>query len=60
MIMYNNSEEMKDKLNVELKGRFGNLQAVKEDRVIYIDESVFSRPGPRVIRALGFLKNLYN
>jgi iron complex transport system substrate-binding protein len=58
MIMYNNSEGMKDKLYDEIKGRFGSLRAVKENKVIFIDESVFSRPGPRVIRALGLLKNL--
>jgi iron complex transport system substrate-binding protein len=55
MIMINSSPGLKEKLNEEIIKRFGSLKSVRDNKIIYLDESIFSRPGPRVIRAMQFL-----
>jgi ABC-type Fe3+-hydroxamate transport system substrate-binding protein len=49
---------IKEKLNDEIIKRFGNLKAVRDNYIIYLDESIFSRPGPRVVKAIRFLEEL--
>jgi iron complex transport system substrate-binding protein len=36
----------------EARPHFGILRAVKEGRVLFVDEQVYSRPGPRSIDAV--------
>lgn len=58
MIMSGSAPGMKEKLNEEIIKRFGNLKAVRGKKIIFLDESIFSRPGPRVVKAIRFLKEL--
>ncbi|MDD5361142.1 MAG: helical backbone metal receptor [Ignavibacteria bacterium] len=44
------------RLNDEIGNRFNDIKAYKEKKFYYLDENVFSRPGPRVLDAL---KKLY-
>jgi iron complex transport system substrate-binding protein len=58
MIMSVSSLGLQEKLNDEIKLRFANLKSVRGNKVIFLDESIFSRPGPRVINAIRLLKDL--
>ncbi len=47
------------KLVDEIKRQLKNTNAVKNDRIILIDENIMFRPGPRVLEAAGVLRNKF-
>lgn len=42
----------------ELKLRLASLDAVKNDKIVFADANILFRPGPRVIEASKYLKNI--
>jgi len=48
------------KFTDEIKRQLENTNAVKNDRIILIDENIMFRPGPRVVKAAGLLRNKFS
>lgn len=45
-----------EKYITELKSKLGITNAIKNDRIIIIDENLFFRPGPRILDAVLYIK----
>ncbi|HEX2787675.1 MAG TPA: helical backbone metal receptor [Ignavibacteria bacterium] len=45
-----------EKYITELKSKLGITNAIKNDRIIIIDENLFFRPGPRILDAVQYIK----
>jgi len=48
------------KFTDEIKRQLETTNAVKNDRIILIDENIMFRPGPRVVKAAGLLRNKFS
>lgn len=48
------------KFTDEIKRQLENTNAVKNDRIILIDENIMFRPGPRVVKAASLLRNKFS
>ncbi|HRE41781.1 MAG TPA: helical backbone metal receptor [Ignavibacteria bacterium] len=50
-----NSEKMLDKIS-ELSAKFEGTNAIKNKKIIFVDENLLFRPSPRILEAVGFIK----
>ncbi|MBU0671767.1 MAG: hypothetical protein KJ732_01920, partial [Candidatus Margulisbacteria bacterium] len=46
------TEGVVDREEIKNDRRWQTLQAIRQDRVLFIDADILSRPGPRVIEAI--------
>lgn len=57
-VFSNNNEESMNILKDEIKMKFGQLKSVKNNNYYILDESLFTRPGPRIAKALKQLESI--
>ncbi len=59
-VIFGTLDNLESLENIEIRTGWNTISAVQNDRVFLLDENIVSRPGPRIINALGLIaKNLY-
>lgn len=59
MFFFSDSSQVSIKnINTEISAGFGGLNAYRNGKFFILNENIFSRPGPRVVEALGILSRI--